>query len=44
MMFFTRYMKIRDWISKNIFGGKYFAGAVQGDLAEIAQNNEEKML
>jgi hypothetical protein len=28
MMFYQRYIKIKEWLSKNIFGGKYFAGAV----------------
>lgn len=44
MMFYQRYIKIKEWISKNVFGGKYFSGAVQGDISDIAQINAEKML
>ena len=43
-MFFQRYLRIREWISKYVFVGKYFAGPVQGDITDIAQINAEKML
>jgi hypothetical protein len=42
MMFYARYLKIKDWLARKCCKGK-FSGIIQGDSNDIAEINAEKI-